>query len=402
MIELSSIPKEPGCYIFKDRSNKIIYIGKAKILRNRVKSYFQSREHDPKTEALISNIDSMDFIVTKSEVEALILEINLIKKNKPKYNIDWKDAKRYAYIRITEEEFRRMLVARKKQGDGKFYGPFVSAAARDYIQEVLQRAFQIRTCKRLPKRFCLRHHIGICSAPCIGNITKKDYRRNVRKAEMVLKGNTKDLLKDLKAEMKKASDNLDFEFALELRNQIKSINWLSEKQTMDRQKKYNEDIINYVVQDGKVYLILFNVYKGTLENKQQFEFDHTDEFLEEFIVQYYSENEIPKELIIPRKIDESLELYLGLQRKSKVRLTIPQKGEKKQLLEIHRMLHQKIICRPFTDAPQCQDRLRNVTISATGSGILQQGQRTLQAWNQEVGIMLWLKTNVCGGIKYEM
>jgi excinuclease ABC subunit C len=151
---------------------------------------------------------------------------------------------------------------------------------------------------------------------------------------MVLKGKTKDLLKDLKADMKKASDKQDFEFALELRNQIESINWLSEKQTMDRQKKYNEDIINYVVQDENVYLILFNVYKGTLENKQQFEFDLTNEFLEEFMVQYYSENDVPKEIILPREIDESLILYLGLQKKSKVKVTIPQKGEKKQLLEL--------------------------------------------------------------------
>jgi excinuclease ABC subunit C len=334
MIDFSTVPREPGCYLFKDKSNKIIYIGKAKLLRNRIKSYFMSKELDPKTGALVTNIASVDFIVTNSEVEALILEHNLIKKHTPKYNIDWKDAKRYAYIQETKEDFPRLLVARKKQGDGRFFGPFVSAAVRDIVCELLQRTFQIRTCKRLPKRACLRFHIGVCQAPCIGNISKTKYSENIKKAELVLKGKAGELIRKLKKEMKGSSDRLDYEYALELRNQIQSLEWLAEKQTMERQKKFDEDILNYTVKDGRVYLILFNVYKGTLENKQQYEFDFNENFLEEFIVQFYSENPVPKELVLPDKMDKSMELYLGLRRKSKVRVNVPQKGEKKKLLEL--------------------------------------------------------------------
>ena len=150
MFELSAIPREPGCYLFKDKIGKIIYVGKAKILRNRVKSYFQKGERDPKTEALVERIKDLDFIVTKNEVEALILEHTLIKKHTPKYNIDWKDAKRYAYIRETADDFPKFEVARRKTGGGKFFGPFVSAASRDYVLELIQRTFQIRTCKKLP------------------------------------------------------------------------------------------------------------------------------------------------------------------------------------------------------------------------------------------------------------
>jgi excinuclease ABC subunit C len=334
MIDLMNIPNNPGCYLFKDKNNKIIYIGKAKNLKKRVKSYFQKTDLDPKTELLVENINSLDFIATDNEVEAIILESNLIKKHIPKYNINLKDSKRFAYIQLTADDYPRILVARKPLGKGKFFGPFVSAAARDDIVWLLKKNFQLRTCKRMPKRACLRYHIDLCLAPCIKEVTKKEYQDVIRKVKMILNGKTGDLAKTLKSEMKNASQTEDYEAALRLRNQISAISWLSEKQNMQRIKRYNEDILNYVVKNDKVYLILFNVYKGILENKQEYEFDYNKNFLEEFIVQYYSENNVPRELILPKKIEDSLVEFLRTKREGAVGFTIPKKGDKKRLLDL--------------------------------------------------------------------
>jgi len=334
MIDRSNIPENPGCYLFKDVSGRIIYVGKAKNLRKRVRSYFQKNDLDPKTEALVRNIDSVDFIVTDNEVEALILENNLIKKNSPKYNIDLKDSKRYAYIELTEEKFPRLLVARRKDDTGKFFGPFVSAAARDHILSVLRKTFQIRTCKRMPEKPCLRYHIDLCSAPCAGNIESAEYSERMQAVESILKGGTTELIKSKKREMKEASDRLDFERALKLRNQIEAIEWLMEKQKMELSKRYDEDIINYIVRNERVYLILFNVYKGTLENKQEFEFEYRDNFLEEFLIRYYSENTVAAEILLPQEIDSSLISFLRMKRGGRVSVKVPKIGDKKQLLDL--------------------------------------------------------------------
>jgi excinuclease ABC subunit C len=334
MIDYSKIPSNPGCYLFKDKKDRVIYVGKAKNLKKRVKSYYQKQALDPKTEVMVEAVDSYDFIVTDSEVEAIILESNLIKKHKPKYNIDLKDSKRFAYIQLTGDDFPRILYARRPSGKGKFFGPFVSAAARDDIIWILKKSFKIRTCKRMPKKACLRFHINLCTAPCIENITKKEYGAVMKKVEMVLKGKTKELASSLKNEMKEASRDQQYEQALELHNQLSAIDWLSEKQRMQRQKRYDEDIINYKMHFDCVYLILFNVYKGTLENKQEFEFDVGDSFLEEFIVQYYSENKVPRELILPKNIDESLVSFLRERRSRAVKVTVPKKGDKKKLLDL--------------------------------------------------------------------
>lgn len=333
-IKNRNIPANPGCYLFKNSSNRIIYVGKAKNLRKRVKSYFQKNELDPKTEAMVHKIDSVDFIVTDNELEALILENNLIKKHSPRYNIDLKDAKRYAYIKLTDEDFPRVLIARRKEGGGRYFGPFVSAAARDYILSALRKSFQIRTCKRMANKSCLRHQIALCQAPCTGNISIAEYSERIRSVELILKGKTNEFIKSKTREMKVASDKLDFERALVLRNQIEAIERLKEKQLMELQKKYDEDIINYVIKDGRVYLILFNIYKGILENKQEFEFEMTANFLDDFIVQYYSENAVPAELILPQEIDDALISFLTLKRNGTVNVKVPKVGEKKQLLDL--------------------------------------------------------------------
>jgi len=334
MIDLAHIPDNPGCYLFKDGSERIIYVGKAKNLRKRVKSYFQKNDLDPKTEAMMQRIDSVDFIVTDNEVEALILENNLIKKNNPKYNIDLKDSKRYAYIKLTDEEFPRLLIVRRKDDTGRFFGPFVSAVARDYILSALKKTFQVRTCKKMPKKPCLRSHINLCQAPCSGKIEISEYSDRMKAVELILKGRTDKFIESKKREMNEASSELDFERALKLRNQIEAIKWLKEKQNMELSKKYDEDIINYTIKNGRVYLILFNIYRGTLENKQEFEFEHKDDFLEEFLVQYYSENIVPTEIILPQDINDSLISFLKVKRAGKVSVKVPKIGDKKQLLDL--------------------------------------------------------------------
>ncbi|MEM0465598.1 MAG: excinuclease ABC subunit UvrC [Candidatus Pacearchaeota archaeon] len=335
-IKYSNLPNLPGCYIFKDKEGKILYIGKAKDLKKRVLSYFQKplEEYDSKTKALIKNIDTIDFIVTESEKESLILENNLIKKHSPKYNINLKDSKRYAYLELTNEDFPRLLIARQKKEEGKYFGPFTSAEKRDYILETLTRIFKIRTCKKFPKKPCLRYSINLCEAPCIGNISKEKYSKKIKLVESVLKGKIKRIIKFLNEKMKKESKSQNFEKALEIRNVIQSLEYLKERQRVERQKKYNEDIINYVIKDNLVYLLLFNIYKGTLNNKQEFVFEKTEDFFEEFLLQYYSENPIPKEIILPHHIDESMKTYLSYKRGKKVKITVPDIGDKKILLDL--------------------------------------------------------------------
>lgn len=334
-INLLNLPNLPGCYVFKDSKGIILYIGKAKDLKKRVSSYFNNQEKDPKTHILIEQINDVDFIITKSEKEALILENNLIKKHTPKYNIDLRDSKRYAYLELTNEDFPRLLIARQRIADeGKYFGPFTSAEKRDYVLETLKRNFKIRTCKKFPKKPCMRYSIKLCDAPCVGYISKQDYNEKIKIVEHILKGKIKKIINLLELQMKTASKNENFEFALELRNQIQALEYLREKQRMERQRYYNEDVINYIIKDNKVYLLIFNIYKGTLDNKQEFVFDYSPDFFEEFLLQYYSENPIPKEIILPHDIDESLNDFLNQKRKGKVNITIPQAGDKKILLDL--------------------------------------------------------------------
>ena len=352
MIDLGHAPKNPGCYLFKDSKGKVIYVGKAKSLVNRVKSYF-AREHedahrsvDPKlrsigvkTNVLVSHIKSVDFMVTDSEVEALILENNLIKKYKPKYNIDLKDSKRYAFVQVTGEMFPRLLIARKRleirdsklERASRFYGPFVSGMSRDYVLHALRKIFKIRTCVKLPKKVCMRFQIGLCSGPCEGKISKTDYLENVKNAEMVLKGKTKAVVEILSKRMKGFSSEQDFERALVLREQIRAVKDLGEKQKMERDKKYDEDFINWIISGDKVYLILFNARRGILENKQFFEFDWSPNFLEEFLVQFYSDYDCPKEVVLPEDVDSGLKEFIE---RLGGKVVVPKMGEKVKLLEL--------------------------------------------------------------------
>lgn len=334
MFNINSIPKDPGCYLLKDKNNKIIYVGKAKDLKKRINSYNRSYNLDSKTKSLINNVDSLDFLITDNEIEALILENNLIKKYQPKYNINLKDAKNYAYIRLTDEKFPRILIARNKNEKGKFFGPFVSAKERDYVLYLLRRTFKIRTCRKLPKKECLRYHINICSAPCKDKISSESYHESIKKIKLVLSGKSKNLIDKLKKKMDVYKKNLQFEKAMQLRNEISALEKINERQNMQREKKFDEDIINYRIKNDKVYLLLFHIYKGTLTEKNEFIFDYTEDFFDEFIVQYYSDNKIPKEIILPFKISDAMISFLQTKKGGKVIITIPIKGDKKHLLEL--------------------------------------------------------------------
>jgi excinuclease ABC subunit C len=334
MIATDTLPEEPGCYLFLDEKGTILYIGKAKNLKKRVSSYFSGRDHDAKTAKLVQVIDSVDFIVTETEVEAFILENTLIKRHQPKFNIDLKDSKNYAYIHLSDESFPRIGIARRARGRGTFFGPFVSARERDYVLALVKKTFRLRSCRKLPKRACLRYHMGTCSAPCIGGISEDAYGDLVGRAGEVLKGRASDLLASLRQEMEDSSARQEFEKAIELRDQIAAVEHLSRRQNVVRPKALDEDVINYIVQDGTVYLMLFHVDRGTLADKQEFTFEGGADSIEEFLVQYYSENMPPSEIILPESPGEAIGGFLSERKGKRVRITVPQRGAKKNLLDL--------------------------------------------------------------------
>ncbi|MDM7912648.1 MAG: excinuclease ABC subunit UvrC [Methanotrichaceae archaeon] len=334
MISLDPLPHLPGCYLYKDAEGTVLYVGKAKDLKKRVASYFQKPNHDPKTESLIQAAEDLDFIVTNTEVEALLLENTLIKKHWPRYNIKLKDSSSYACIHLTDERFPRICISRDKVGRGTFFGPFISSKERDYILRVVRKTFGLRSCRHLPKRACLRYHLNACSGPCIGKITEEEYREKVKRAESALKGNISGLIDSMKKEMSEFSAKQQFELAMELRDEIAALEYLLGRQNVERRKLFDQDVLSYIVDGGNVYLMLFKVYKGTLEGKEDFVFGWSESFLEEFLVQYYSENEPPEELIVAEALDDSLVEFLSHRKGKKVRATVPKQGEKKELLEL--------------------------------------------------------------------
>ena len=335
MIDLTNLPGNPGCYLFSDAAGTVIYVGKAKNLKKRVTSYFQKTDQDPKTRNLISRIESVSVMVTNTETEALLLENNLIKKHQPKYNFDLKDAKRFAYIELTSESFPRIGIARRMSaGDATYFGPFVSASERDALFRVIKRIFCLRSCKKLPKRACLRYHMKSCSAPCIGLISGEDYNLQVERASALLKGKISELLAQLRMEMAACSAALDYERALVLRNQIAAIGHLAERQHVERPKETDQDVIAYTIADDTVYLMVFSVEKGLLLSKQEYSFDNREDFFEEFLVQYYAGRVPPAELILPHEVDEALAGYLSEQKGRSVQVTVPKIGAKKKLLDL--------------------------------------------------------------------
>jgi len=334
MINVSGLPENPGCYLYYDESGKVIYVGKAKNLKKRVSSYFSGKDHDTKTRSLISHIASVDFVVTENETEAFLLENTLIKKHQPKYNIDLKDAKRYAWIELTNEEFPRLVIARRASGGGTYFGPFVSAAERDHVLNIAKKTFHLRTCKKLPKRPCLRRHMQSCSAPCSGLVSPEEYSQNVKKATLLLKGRSMELLGELRKDMVTRSAAEDYERALVLRKEIAAIEHLNERQHVEHHRTYDQDVVACQVTEGTVYLTVFTVEKGVLTRKEEYTFEAGQDFLEEFLVQYYSEREPPKELVLCQNTDPALAGFLSERKGQQVNIVVPQRGEKRLLLDL--------------------------------------------------------------------
>ncbi len=352
-IDYQALPTKPGCYIYQNKDNKVIYVGKAKNLKKRVSSYFTKNKLDIKTNLLVNNICYVDYIITNNEIEALLLENNLIKKYNPKYNIDLKDSTTYSYLKLTSEKYPRLIIfrnssnERKEQNTSKkdIFGPFVNSDYRKKIQNYINKYLKLRTCKRIPKKECVRYHLGHCLAPCINKDTEKQYLENISEVRKILNGKTKQVLKKLEQNLKIYQLNQNFENALILRDKISAIKYLEEKQVTQRNKTYNEDIINYVEQNNKIYLILFNIDKGLLLNKKEFiinkenlintqtELENTS-ILDNFIIKYYSNNSIPKEIIVPEELNQLTKNYLEKIKEENVKIVIPKIAEKKKLLDL--------------------------------------------------------------------
>ena len=347
---LKNLPDKPGVYLMKNSLGEVIYVGKAKILKNRVKSYFQnSKNHSEKVRVMVKNIAEFEYIVTDSEMEALILECNLIKKYSPKYNILLKDDKFYPFIKITtKDDFPRVFVTRNFAKDGsKYFGPYTNGAAVYETINLIYKIFPLRTCKLAIKengdtvRPCLNYHIKKCFGPCGGHIGKEEYGKMIKDIIDILSGKETYVTKMLKTEMENAAENLEFEKAASLRDKILAIEAIVEKQKIRKTKEGEEDFIN-IDQDEKDSCIqVFFSRDGKILGREHFIFENTAnesiaEILEEFIASFYGGTaKVPKTIYVPEINEvELMEEYLTIKRGSKVWIKVPQKGQKKDMLEM--------------------------------------------------------------------
>ena len=339
-----NLPLKPGVYIMKDVNDNVIYVGKSKSLRKRVKSYFKDKKDRPKTYVLMQHFNSLEYIVTNSEKEALILEANLIKKFMPKYNIRLKDDKKYPYVKITNEDFPRLILTRNISKNGTYYGPFTDVKSVRSTVKFLKQLFKIRTCKHMDGP-CLNYQIDLCYAPCDGRISKEEYHEIIEKIDLFFQGRYNDILKNLKNEMKKASQNMEFEKAAVLRDQIKSIEEVMVKQFVDElDDDLDQDVIASSENKDTTIIVVLSIRKGKIISKDDYLMDNTknqdiSEVLYSFIQQYYGINRhIPKELIIEDNIkDKELIIeWLSDLRGNKVKITNPQKGRKLRLIRMAR------------------------------------------------------------------
>ncbi|MFW6286030.1 MAG: excinuclease ABC subunit UvrC [Nanoarchaeota archaeon] len=341
--EIKLLPNEPGVYIFKDKLNNIIYIGKAKNIKNRVSSYFNLKNQvSYKTKFLVKNIKKIEYIMVNNEIEALLLENKLIKKHKPKYNINLKDDKTYAYLKITDEKIPKIISTRKIDSRGFYFGPYTSGFIRREIEKIIINVFKIVNKKTYSSKSKLNYEIGLSPAKRVEEINLEEYKKNVENTKEFLKGNTKKVLTKLQNEMNEASKNQEYEIANMKKKQIEAIKYLEEKQSVDLIKKHNQDVVIYLTnKKDKTLIQIFNILKGVINNKKDYKFDYYDDNLfEEFIKMYYSKNSIPNEIIIEKNFFESnesknlIEKYLTKKRDGKVIITIPQRGEKYKLIQL--------------------------------------------------------------------
>ncbi|HGQ6333858.1 TPA: excinuclease ABC subunit UvrC [Streptococcus pneumoniae] len=332
--KLELLPTSPGCYIHKDKNGTIIYVGKAKNLRNRVRSYFRG-SHDTKTEALVSEIVDFEFIVTESNIEALLLEINLIKENKPKYNIMLKDDKSYPFIKITNERYPRLIITRQVKKDGGLYfGPYPDVGAANEIKRLLDRIFPFRKCTNPPSKVCFYYHIGQCMAHTICKKDEAYFKSMAQEVSDFLKGQDDKIIDDLKSKMAVAAQSMEFERAAEYRDLIQAIGTLRTKQRVMAKDLQNRDVFGYYVDKGWMCVQVFFVRQGKLIERDVNLFPYFNDPDEDFLTyvgQFYQEKShlVPNEVLIPQDIDEEAVKALA-----DSKILKPQRGEKKQLVNL--------------------------------------------------------------------
>lgn len=333
--KLALLPDQPGCYLMKDKNGTIIYVGKAKILKNRVRSYFTG-SHNTKTERLVSEIEDFEYIVTESNIEALLLEINLIKKNDPKYNIMLKDDKTYPFLKITNEKYPRLVITRKVLKDKALYfGPYPDVGAANETKKILDRLFPLRKCKpSQTKEPCLYYHLGQCLCPYYFDVDPKVYTKIVDEVKNFLNGGHEKIESEIHQKMEKAAENMEFEKAAEYRDQIRAIETIMTRQKMTNTDLLDRDVFGYAIDKGWMCVQVFFVRQGKLIERDVSMFPFYNEAEEDFLTyigQFYQENEhfIPKEVLIPDTIDKpSVEALLD------TKVLQPKRGEKKKLVEL--------------------------------------------------------------------
>ncbi|WP_066326592.1 excinuclease ABC subunit UvrC [Anoxybacteroides amylolyticum] len=332
--KLAVLPEQPGCYLMKDKNGTVIYVGKAKVLKNRVRSYFTGT-HDGKTLRLVNEMADFEYIVTSSNIEALILEMNLIKKYDPKYNVMLKDDKSYPFLKITAEEHPRLIITRKVQKDrGKYFGPYPNVQAAKETKKLLDRIYPLRKCESIPNRVCIYHHIGQCLAPCIYPISAEQNKEIVDQIVRFLNGGHQAVKKELTEKMRKAAEALEFERAKEYRDQIAYIDALMEKQKMTMNDFVDRDVFGYAYDKGWMCVQVFFIRQGKLIERDVSIFplyQDPDEELLTFLGQFYERaNHLkPKEVVLPQEVDGELAEQL-----LEVKVTQPKSGKKKELVDL--------------------------------------------------------------------
>ena len=341
--KLKLLPTNPGVYLMKNEQAKIIYVGKAINLKNRVKSYFQSsKNHSPKVKSMVEKISDFEYIITANEIEALILECNLIKKYRPKYNISLRDDKTYPYIKVTlNEDYPTVSITRKILKDGaKYFGPYTSAGAVHEVLNLLKKLFQIRSCRQMnTKRPCLEFHIKRCLAPCTGRVAKSEYREMIKSLCLFLEGRNEVVLKELTSRMQIAAENFQFELAAKLRDQVLAIEKISAKQNIIIGSS-DQDIIGLARKADEACIQIFFIRSGKMIGRDHFLLNGTEDetdsaLLNAFLEQYYNKATfIPKEILLPAEIEneEILSAWLSQKKNGKVSFGLPQRGVKKEMV----------------------------------------------------------------------
>lgn len=394
---LAVLPEKPGVYLMHDADGKVIYVGKAVVLKNRVRSYFRNlASHTPKVRAMVAKIAEIETIITSSEVEALILECNLIKKYRPRYNISLKDDKSYPYLKVTmQEDFPRLHMTRRLMRDGaKYYGPYADAGAMYETMKLLKTMFPLRTCRKMnPDRPCLNYHIKRCLAPCAGYVSKDEYGKMIKSVCMVLDGRTTELERDLKQRMQQAAEEYAFEEAARLRDQLQAVERLNESQKAVTNNGGDMDIIGFAQDMTGNCLQIFFVRKGKLIGRDNFFLqdggEAPQEVLTAFIKQYYNEATfIPREIVLPQlpqaEEQQLIELWLREKAERKVELLTPQRGVKRELLQLANDNALKLL----------QERLRKGSLS------LKNDEQAAEELQQALGLAHSLERMDCFDISH--